>query len=213
HDGVDLVGIAGAIKDAATRGEVRGASTITQQLVGNMHPELVDRSDVSLSRKLREQQAAREMERRYTKVQILEAYLNQVDFGRNWFGIEMAALHYFGKVASRLELHEAATLAGIINGPGLYDPYRAPERVRQRRDLVLEQMARQDMVPRVQVELAKRQPLEVAPNRGFSVRAPYVVDVVRIQAEREGVPVRSGGYRIHTSIDPALQIAAESALV
>lgn len=212
HDGVDLVGIAGALKDAATRGEVRGASTITQQLVGNMHPELVDRSDMTLSRKLREQQAAREMERRYTKQQILEAYLNQLDFGRNWYGIEMASVHYFGKPASRLVLHEAATLAAIINGPGVYDPYRAPDRVKQRRDLVLGLMAQQGYVTREQAELAKRQPLQVDPNRGFSVRAPYAVDVVRVQAERAGVPVRSGGFRIYTTIDPELQAAADSAL-
>lgn len=213
HDGVDLVGVAGAIKDAVVSGNVRGASTITQQLVGNMHPDLVDRSDMSPARKLREQQAAREMEKRYTKAQILEAYLNQLDFGHGWFGIEMAALHYFEKPAARLALHEAATLAAIINGPALYDPYRAPDRVKQRRDLVLELMARQGMIPRERAELAKREPLRVSPTRGYSVRAQYVVDVVRIQAERAGIPVRDGGYRIHTTLDPALQIAAESALV
>lgn len=213
HDGVDLVGVAGAIRDAITSGNVRGASTITQQLVGNMHPDVVDRSDMSPARKLREQQLAREMERHYTKEQILEAYLNQLDFGHGWYGIEMASLHYFGKGAARLLLHEGATLAAIINGPSLFDPYRAPERVKQRRDLVLEQMARQSMLTREQAELAKRQPLTVSQERGFSVRAPYVVDVVRIQSERAGVPVRQGGYVIHTTLDPALQIAAESALV
>ena len=212
HDGVDLIGVAGAIRDAITTGNVRGASTITQQLVGNMHPDIIDRSDMSPGRKLREQQAAREMERRYTKAQILEAYLNQLDFGHGWYGIEMASRHYFGKRAAGLLLHEAATLAAIINGPGLYDPYRAPARVRERRDLVLELMARQGMVTREQVELAKREALAVSPGRGFSARAQYVVDVVRIQSERAGVPVRSGGYMIHTTIDPALQVAAERAL-
>ncbi|MBL8960013.1 MAG: transglycosylase domain-containing protein, partial [Gemmatimonadetes bacterium] len=77
HDGVDLVGVAAAIKDAA-RGRPRGASTITQLLVGNMHPDIIDRTDRSIGRKLREQQAAREMERHYTKDQILEAFLNQL---------------------------------------------------------------------------------------------------------------------------------------
>src|SRR6476646_12050905 len=80
HDGVDLVGVLGALKDAAL-GDARGASTITQQLVGNMHPDVVDRRDKSVGRKLREQEAAREMERHYTKEQILEAYLNQINFG------------------------------------------------------------------------------------------------------------------------------------
>src|SRR5215204_2196325 len=101
HDGVDVVGIAGALKDAV-KGDPRGASTITQQLVGNMHPDLVDRRDKSPMRKLREQSAAREMEKHYSKEQILEAYINQIEYGHGWLGIEMAALHYFGKSASRL---------------------------------------------------------------------------------------------------------------
>ena len=92
HDGVDVVGVAAAIKDNLL-GSSRGASTITQQLVGNMHPEIIDRTDRSLNRKLREQSAAREMEKHYTKAQILEAYLNQIPFGRGWHGIEMAARH------------------------------------------------------------------------------------------------------------------------
>ena len=99
HDGVDVVGIASALKDNLLGGS-RGASTITQQLVGNMHPDIIDRSDRSIGRKLREQSAAREMERRYSKAQILEAYLNQIGFGRGWFGVDAAARHYFGKPAS-----------------------------------------------------------------------------------------------------------------
>src|SRR5829696_3577723 len=87
HDGVDLVGVAGALKDAVT-GNARGASTVTQQLVGNMHPDLIDRRDKSIGRKLREQQAAREMEKRYSKEQILEAYLNQINYGHGWHGID-----------------------------------------------------------------------------------------------------------------------------
>jgi penicillin-binding protein 1A len=80
HDGVDLKGIAAAIKDNLL-GDSRGASTITQQLVGNMHPDIIDRSDRSIGRKLKEQAAAREMEKHYNKEQILEAYLNQIEFG------------------------------------------------------------------------------------------------------------------------------------
>ncbi|HYW49022.1 MAG TPA: biosynthetic peptidoglycan transglycosylase, partial [Gemmatimonadaceae bacterium] len=80
HDGVDLVGVAAAMKDAVM-GNARGASTITQQLVGNMHPRIIDRRDGSLGRKLREQEAARNMEKRYGKAQILEAYLNTIHFG------------------------------------------------------------------------------------------------------------------------------------
>src|SRR5688572_33221052 len=85
HDGVDIVGIAGAIKDNIL-GDRRGASTITQLLVGNMHPDIIDRTDRTLGRKLREQTAAREMEKHYTKEQILEAFLNQISFGHGWYG-------------------------------------------------------------------------------------------------------------------------------
>src|SRR5687768_4725566 len=114
HDGVDLKGVAAAIKDNLL-GERRGASTITQQLVGNMHPDIISRKDVSITRKLREQSAAREMEKHFSKEQILEAYINQIEYGHGWYGIEMAALHYFGKSASRLSIAEAATLAAVIN--------------------------------------------------------------------------------------------------
>lgn len=212
HDGVDLVGIAGAIKDAV-RGSPRGASTITQQLVGNMHPEVVDRSDRSLGRKLREQALAREMERHYTKDQILEAYLNQVHFGHRWYGIESAARHYFGKPSSQLTVAEAAILAAVINGPALFDPINRPDRAKQRRDLVLSLMAGQGFITREQAAEAQAEPVTVAPYAGVSAPSGYFVDVVRVQAERAGVPVRDGGYLIHTTLDPSIQRAATTALV
>jgi penicillin-binding protein 1A len=211
HDGVDVVGIAGAIKDHLL-GEGRGASTITQQLVGNMHPDIIDRTDVSLDRKLREQIAAREMERHYTKEQILEAYLNQILFGRGWYGIEAAARHYFGKRARELTLAEAATLAALPKGPAIYDPGRHPERARDRRNLVLERMVAEKYITRAQANAAKREPVVTAPNNGLSVMAPYFVDAVRVQAERAGIPVMNGGYRIYTTLDPALQRSANEAL-
>jgi membrane peptidoglycan carboxypeptidase len=113
HDGVDVIGVASAVKGKLFGERRGGASTITQQLVGNMHPEVIDRRDLSLGRKLREQQAAREMEKRYTKEQILEAYLNTINFGHGWYGVETAARHYFGKGASRLTLAEAALVAPL----------------------------------------------------------------------------------------------------
>lgn len=212
HDGVDLIGIAGALKDAV-RGNPRGASTITQQLVGNMHPTIIDRSDRSPMRKLREQAAAREMERHYAKDEILEAYLNLIHYGHRWFGIESAARHYFGKPAARLSLPEAATLAAVINGPALFDPIAHPDRARERRDLVLALMAQQGFITKDQASTAQSEPVVVAPDAGFSAPAPWFTDVVRVQAERAGVPVRDGGYRVHTTLDPVLQKAATAALV
>jgi penicillin-binding protein 1A len=212
HDGVDVVGIAGALKDAV-KGDPRGASTITQQLVGNMHPDLIDRTDRGLGRKLREQQAAREMERHYSKEQILEAFLNQIHFGRRYYGIESAARHYFGKPASRLTLVEAATLAALPKGPALYDPVRHPDRARTRRNTVLALMAQQGYITAQQSAAAQREPVTTAPAEGFVVSAPYFADVVRVQAQRDAsVDVQAGGFRIHTTLDPKVQQAAHDAL-
>jgi 1A family penicillin-binding protein len=212
HDGVDVVGIAGALKDNIF-GERRGASTITQQLVGNMHPDMIDRTDMSLGRKLKEQSAAREMERHYTKDQILEAYLNQIPFGHGWYGVESAARHYFGKGASKLSLAEAAALAAMPKGPALYDPLRYPDRVKQRRNVVLALMADQGYITKSQAASAQGTPLVTMPNSGYSAYSPWFVDVVRVQAQRAGIPVAEGGYRIYTSLDPVLQNAAVSALL
>ncbi|HEX9309239.1 MAG TPA: PBP1A family penicillin-binding protein [Gemmatimonadaceae bacterium] len=211
HDGVDVVGIAGALKDNIF-GERRGASTITQQLVGNMHPTLIDRTDRSLGRKLNEQAAAREMEKHYTKEQILEAYLNQIPFGHGWYGVESAARHYFGKSASKLSLPEAAALAAMPKGPALYDPLKYPDRVRQRRNVVLSLMADQGYITAAQAATAQAARLVTSPNAGYSAYSPWFVDVVRVQAQRAGIPVNQGGYRIYTSLDPVLQNAATTAL-
>ena len=154
HDGVDIVGIAGAIKDNIL-GDRRGASTITQLLVGNMHPDIIDRTDRTLGRKLREQTAAREMEKRYTKAQILEAFLNQISFAHGWYGIEAAARHYFGKGASQLTLAEAATLAAMPKGPELYEPVKYPARVKARRNTVLALMAQQGYITAAQSRAAQ----------------------------------------------------------
>ncbi|MCU0622371.1 MAG: PBP1A family penicillin-binding protein [Gemmatimonadaceae bacterium] len=212
HDGVDLVGVAGAIKGKLLGDNRGGASTITQQLVGNLHPDVVDRRDKSIGRKLREQSAAREMEKRYSKEQILEAYLNAIAFGRGAFGIEAAARLYFGKPAARLTLAEAATLAALPKGPALYDPIRHPDRALQRRNVILGLMADQGLVSEAQADGAKAQPVETAPATAGAMSAPYVADLVRKMVERAGFSVTDGGYRIHTTIDPSLQRAANEAV-
>ena len=188
HNGVDLMGIAGAIKDNLL-GASRGASTITQQLVGNMHPDLVNRRDPSPMRKLREQKAAIEMTRRYSKAQVLEAYLNQINFGHGWYGVETAARHYFGKPAAQVTLAEAATLAALPKSPVQYDPGKFPERSKNRRDAILALMVQQKMVTRQDADAAKREPVKTAPGDGMSAAAPWYVDAVRAQAERAGIPV------------------------
>jgi 1A family penicillin-binding protein len=212
HDGVDLIGVAAAIKDNLLGGR-RGASTITQQLVGNMHPKIIDRSDPSPMRKLREQSAAREMEKHYSKDQILEGYLNQIDYGHGWRGIEMAARHYFGKGASKLTIAEAASLAALPKSPPLYDPIANPARNKARRDLILGLMAEQNYITKNQAAVARATPLVTAPNLGRSASAPYFMDAARLAAEQAGVDISAGGYKVYTTIDPALQRAAVDALV
>ncbi len=212
HDGVDLLGVAAAIRDNLLGGS-RGASTITQQLVGNLHPDIIDRTDRSISRKLKEQSAAREMEKHYTKAQILEAYLNQISFGRGFYGVEAAARHYFGKSASRLSVAEAASLASLPKGPGTYDPVLFPARNKNRRDAIIGLMQEQGFISSAQARAARAEPVRTAPNLGMSVAAPYFVDAVRARVERDGIPVSDGGYTILTTLDPALQRQAHIALV
>ena len=212
HDGVDMLGVASAIRDNLLGGS-RGASTITQQLVGNMHPDIIDRTDRSISRKLKEQSAAREMEKHYTKAQILEAYLNQISFGRGFYGVEAAARHYFGKSASRLSVAESASLAALPKGPAIYDPVKFPDRNKNRRNAIIALMLEQGFINAEQARLAKAEPLRTSRNLGMSVAAPYFVDAVRTRVERAGVPVSEGGFTIHTTLDPALQRQAEIALV
>jgi 1A family penicillin-binding protein len=213
HDGVDLIGVASAIKGKLFGERRGGASTITQQLVGNMHPDLIDRRDLSLGRKLREQSAAREMEKHYSKDQILEGYLNQVDLGHGWFGVEAAARHYFGKSAARLSLAEAVTLAALPKSPVLYDPSRFPARSKGRRDLILGLMADQGFITREAAQKARAEPVVTAPDAGMSAPSQYFVDAVRVAAQRAGIPVANGGYHIYTTLDPVLQRAAVAALV
>ncbi|MGQ0641930.1 MAG: transglycosylase domain-containing protein [Gemmatimonadaceae bacterium] len=210
HDGVDLIGVAGAVKDMV-RGQPRGASTITQQLVGNMHPDQIDRRDMSPLRKLREQAAAREMERHYNKEQILEAYLNFIPFGRRYHGIDAAARNYFGKPAARLTLSEAATLAAMPKGPALYDPIKHPTRTKARRNLVLGLMAQQGYITAQQAQAARAESLVTAPPV-IAEEAPYFLDVVRTQLERQGVLQSNTALRVHTTLDPLLQHSAREAL-
>jgi len=217
HDGVDVIGVLGAIKGKILRENRGGASTITQQLVGYMHPDIIDRHEISgtagLSRKLHEQSAAREMERHYSKQQILEAYLNQINLGRGWFGVEAGARHYFGHSASKLTLAEAATLAGLPKSQPIYDPIGHPDRARERRNLILQKMAEQHFITIDAAEKAKLEPVVTAPNGGMSAASGYFVDAVRQQSERAGIPVMNGGFRIYTTLDPALQRQAVTAVI
>jgi penicillin-binding protein 1A len=213
HNGVDARAVASAVLGKIVGNNRGGGSTITQQLVGYMHPDIIDRRDLSASRKLREQAAALEMERHYSKDDILQGYLNQINLGRGWYGVEAASWHYFGHPASRLTLAEAATLAALPKSQPYYDPISHPDRSKERRDLILQMMADQKYISQDLADKTTAEKVVTAPNAGMSAPSGYFVDAVRQQAERAGIPVMNGGYRIYTTLDPVLQRSAVNAVI
>ena len=213
HAGVDLWRTTRAFIDFVLHGYgAAGGSTITQQLAGAMFSGSVDRRDITVRRKLREMRVALSLERAYTKREILEAYMNQINFD-GVFGVEAAAQRYFGKTADELNLPEAATLAAIPRNPRSYNPARNPERAVGRRNLILTLMADQGLVSREDAEAAKAYPLELAEGARVAQDAPYFVEWVRqILYDRYRTDIYEKGFRVYTTLDPDLQAAADSAL-
>jgi penicillin-binding protein 1A len=220
HDGVDLRAIGRALREDIRAGEVvEGGSTITQQYVRNV---LLTR-DQTVHRKLREAVLAMQLERTYTKREILERYLNEVYFGNGAYGAQAAADRYFAKPASELELHEAALLAGLLRAPGDYDPFSAPERARERRNEVIDAMVEYDRLDASIGATAKRRPLGVSGSSwAKNTTAPHFVDAVKrwflsnpafgeSVAEREHL-LYQGGLRIETTLDLRRQLLAEASV-
>ena len=213
HNGVDPRGVARAVYGLATgrSREMGGGSTITQQLARNMFDELgFERSGI---RKLKEMRVARQLERVYSKEQILAAYINQINYGQNWLGIQTASRNYFGKPASELTVPEAALLAGIPNRPADYTPLRHPEAALARRNLVLRRMRDQGMISGSQYDefAAEPVPTERADvNEGV---APYFVEHVRqILDDRFGGQLYRAGFRVYTTLNLDMQRAANLAM-
>ena len=214
HHGLDYLRLTRATTEYALFGPGRpGGSTITQQLARNQFQERIG-FDVSPMRKLKEAKVARDIERIYEKEEILEAYLNQINFGHGWYGIETASQNYFGKSASRLTLPEAALLAALPKAPSRYSPILHPEAALRRRNLVLDLMAQQSYVGAAAAEAAKAYPLPSARARGRESQiAPYFVEWVRRRMdERFGQDLYRAGFRIHTTLDLEMQAIADSAL-
>ncbi len=214
HPGVDVRGTVRAVwRNLLAREIVEGGSTITQQLARSLF--LTRRR--ALSRKLAEMVLAVEIERRLTKDEILERYLNEVYFGHGAYGVQMAARIYFGKPARDLTLAESAFLAGLIRAPSAYDPFQDPAPARQRQALVLKRMAALGYITRPQAAAAAAEPVRLQPegNVGLvGVRAPYFVSyILPSLLERYGEEtVYTGGLRVYTTLDPALQAEAERAV-
>jgi penicillin-binding protein 1A len=209
HPGVDFIGITRAlVHDISVGGMVQGGSTITQQLA----KMLFLKPEKSLVRKIKEAVISLQMEKRYTKDEILGIYLNQTYFGTRSFGIEAASQTYFGKSVADLTIGEAAMLASLPKAPSQYSPFRNPEKSRERRSVVLTAMLKQKFINEEQYKKAKQEPMPSAPNfRKYD--APYFVEILRQRLEHKfGTEIYSAGYRIYSTIDSRLQRRAEAAL-
>lgn len=216
HHGIDLRRLAGAAVSTLS-GELQGGSTLTQQLARNLFPEEIGRA-ATLTRKLKEAITALKIEAVYSKPEILETYLNTVPFLYNAFGIEMAARTYFGTSADQLDVLESATLIGMLKGTSYYNPVQNPERAKQRRNLVMEQMAKNGSLDAARVKTLSKRPLRLDFERQVEAPgpAPHVSQYLRKWlidwADRRDYDLQSDGLRIYTTMDGRLQKAANQAV-
>jgi len=235
HAGVDPQGILRALFSNLTKGGEQGASTITQQYVTNVLNEAElsqDKPDAvvlsgqkNLGDKLREMKLAIALEKKYTKDQILEGYLNIVFFSSNAYGIEAAARYFFSTTAKDLTLPQAALLAGVVNSPTFYNPATNPDKSMVRRNQVLSEMLRLGKITQAQHDEAAATPVElkVTPQEqgcANAAMAPYFCDYIshlilnnpafgQTEADRERRLYR-GGLTIVTTLDSRLQAAAQA---
>ncbi|MFZ2757088.1 MAG: PBP1A family penicillin-binding protein [Atopobiaceae bacterium] len=214
HNGVDPQGIIRAMV-AQLGGNSEGASTITQQLVRNtiLSDEQFDKT---LKRKVREAYIAIQMEKTYSKDQILMMYLNTIYYGHSAYGIEAASVTYFNKDAKDLTLSEAATLIGLPNSPSLYDPTVNPDACKQRRNVVLDRMLSAGDITQEEHDAAQAEDIEL--DTGSSVMSskgtyPYFTDYVKqlLLEDFDQKTVFQGGLKVYTTLDPTDQQAAEDA--
>ena len=235
HAGIDPQGILRALTYNATQGGRQGASTLTQQYVTNVINESFLSADQgeqvilsgqkSVGDKIREMKLAIELEKKYTKDQILEGYLNIVFFNRDAYGIEAAARHFFSTSAKDLTLPQAALLAGLVNSPSFYDPAANPENSLQRRNQVLGNMLEQRKITQAEHDaaVATGVDLKITPGRqgcAAAVIAPYFCDYVShliLNNPAYGVELKDrervlyrGGLTITTTLDSRLQAAAQA---
>lgn len=226
HPGLDLFGIGRAVINNLLRAlgvrdsDLQGASTITQQLARSRWLN----QEQTWSRKLSEAVLALRLELTHDKDQILEMYLNQIYFGNGSYGVERAARRYFDKHVSQITLAEGALLAGLINGPTLYDPYTRPESAQERRDTVLDAMVRSGVITAAEAEEAKETEIAVADLPPTELLGNSFVDHVIDILTRSDLAAAYGikpyddaalarmGLRVYTSLDQSLQAIAEQAV-
>ena len=217
HGGVDFTGLfRAAFKDVTTGKALQGGSTITQQLVRSLYIADPKRD---LQRKIKEAKMADDLAHEHSKTWILWSYLNDVPYGtingRTALGVEAASISYFGKHAKDLTLDQAALLAGLPQAPSQYNPFQNPSAALQRRNEVLQAMAKSGYITPEQATAATERPLGLHPGRQYLTRRePYFFDYVQEQMiERYGAATfRRGGLKIYTTVDPALQAEGRAAI-
>lgn len=211
HIGVDPIGILRAVwVNVRSRGVAEGGSTITQQLAR----DLFLTQERTLGRKLKEALLAMVIESRFSKQEILQAYLNQVYFGEGAYGIEAAAQVYYGKHASELSLAESAMLAGLPRGPHFFSPYTDSRAALARRGEVLAGMVKAGVISQQDADAAQRQPVAPAGKKKRTVQASYFLDYVAhdLAGHYGAVRVYRGGLKVYTTLDIKIQQAAEAVL-
>ncbi len=216
HRGLDFAAIGrAALENIQTLSIQEGGSTITQQLVKNTYIAQEQRYIPSFRRKFVEASLAWQYEKEHSKKEILEQYLNTVYFGANAYGAEAAAKTYFNKGTDDLTLAESAMLAGIINLPGVYDPFSDPESAKARRNVVLDRMLEYGYISKEEHDKATKAELTVSRGRvQYENDNEYFLNAVRNELAREygDETVYEGGLKIYTTLDPELQEMANTAV-
>ncbi len=207
HVGIDPIRIIGAAWKNLTSDKVEGGSTLTQQLAKNLFLS----KEQTIRRKMNEWALALQIERYYTKNQIMELYANHIFLGANAYGVEAGAETYFGKEAKDLTIGEAALLAGIPKAPSDYSPTANPAKAKERRDLVLDLMAKHGFASQTEVDAAKAKPIQLADTAYYqsqpkSSAFDYPVEHVRQQLEdKYTTRVAQGGLSVYTTINVEAQ--------
>ena len=212
NSGVNLVRVVGAAwQDMHSHHRAQGASTLTMQLARNLFLS----TEKTYGRKVQEIFLTLQIERHFTKSQIFTLYANQIYLGRGTYGFEAGANYYFSKHARELTLPEAALLAGLPKGPEEYSPVRHPERALKRRNLVLSEMLQDHKITLTEETEARNAPLGLHLEAPANSEAPYFVEEVRRQLEKEygADEVHGAGLRVYTTLDLDLQRAANKAVL
>ena len=211
HHGIDYFGVVrAALIDVISGEKTQGASTITMQAARNMFLTL----DKTARRKLQETFVTYRMEHEFTKQEIFGLYLNVIFFGQRSYGVAAAAEAFFGKTLDKLDVAEAATIAGVPKAPSRFNPIVDAQAATQRRAYVLRRMRELGYIDAATAEAANKEPMQARAHAPlFDVEAPYVAEMARLELrQRFGPAAETAGYKVYTTIDGRLQTAANRAV-